>query len=181
VKHFQLRCSPAKFEDLVLAFKYNSFAIGDGEEVHLFFAPSFVNHSCAPNCHWYCDGQGRFHLMAGEKGLSEGECMSISYLSNEHLESSILERRERLALGWQFYCRCSRCVVESRSADQVPLCGTCAGQHTVILSGRDESPYGDYNVDCDGCGKKDVAVEDSYFFHCTLCSMDLCPACAYTQ
>lgn len=185
-RKFGLRCLPSKFEHLVQVFKYNAFGVlsmggppetsqgNDRQEVNLFYSPSFCNHSCAPNCYWYCDEEGRFALCAGSNGLIEGESLSISYLTIKDLEMTTLERREQLALGWHFYCMCERCL-----ADKVPFCDVCSEHCSVVISGQDESPYRGFDVDCDNCGQKDVALEHSYFFHCFECGThDVCPSCA---
>lgn len=174
VQCFGLRCTSHKFEALVLAFKYNSFSHGDGDTLALFFAPSFCNHSCSPSCDWTHNDEGGFDLSAGSQGLDQGEDVSISYIVDDVLNASTKERREKLAGAWHFFCQCKRCALEV-----IPCCNICGGEHAVLLSGRDESPYGDNDVDCDGCGTKDLSLLHSYFFHCFQCDSDLCPECAF--
>jgi hypothetical protein len=126
-----------------------------------------------PSCGWEHE-HGRYVLSTLSKGLEAGEVITISYLSREVLEHTTDERREDLAKGWLFLCQCARC-----GPVHFPACSSCGSPHSILFSEGDESPYGEYNVNCDGCGLVDVALECAYFGHCFHCEADLCPRCGH--
>lgn len=151
---FALKASAAKLEVLAMVWQYNSFRHPHNESGReLFFAPSFCNHACAPNCEWDRDAEGRFRLLAGPGGLRAGEDLSISYLCLESLALPCRDRRELLAQSWLFFCLCARCAAEAPP----PSCGGCGAPHEVLLSERDEGPYEDASAVCDSCGADDLA------------------------
>jgi hypothetical protein len=70
----------------------------------VWFAASFVNHSCHPNSHWFCVGDQLF--VRTLRPLHEGEEVTISYTG---YDAKLYSQRQALCRGWSFECRCRWC------------------------------------------------------------------------
>ena len=113
--------------------KTNSFTVtkrrqsdnkGDGEKgtesvLALFPSIARINHSCRPNCHHYNSGKtGEFVVRAVEE-VSEGEELTISYMSplqraDFHDRKS---RRKILQEEFGFLCQCELCCRSNVTED----------------------------------------------------------------
>eukprot|EP00931_Biecheleriopsis_adriatica_P050493 TRINITY_DN29239_c0_g1_i2.p1 TRINITY_DN29239_c0_g1~~TRINITY_DN29239_c0_g1_i2.p1 ORF type:complete len:282 (-),score=60.66 TRINITY_DN29239_c0_g1_i2:489-1289(-) len=97
-----------KFFTLLLAWKYNSFEYSEEPPSSaVYFQSSFHSHDCSPNANW-TEGDDAFVLRARQR-IEAGEEICISYLSDEELFESTVERRRRLELSKSFVCKCARC------------------------------------------------------------------------
>lgn len=93
---------------IILAFKYNSFeGKNDQDTTVIFFRSAFHSHSCDPNASWK-EHESSFVLRA-RCAIAEGEEVCISYLSEDELYLSTIERRARLLQSKGFECPCPRC------------------------------------------------------------------------
>ncbi|KAL3690862.1 hypothetical protein R1sor_004513 [Riccia sorocarpa] len=73
----------------------------------LWLLPSFMNHSCTPNCVTYNPGREILFVRAG-RDISEGEELCIAYF--DILKD--LETRQLCTVNWPFVCTCPRCTWE---------------------------------------------------------------------
>ena len=74
----------------------------------LFFAPSFLNHSCIPNTSYFTVGDMMF--IKANQQIEEGEELTIHYLHPERWTEQ--ERSETLERVWGFTCQCELCEWE---------------------------------------------------------------------
>ena len=89
-------------------FSYTPLAIG------LWYYPSFINHSCLPNCDYI--GIGNFIFILSIQDIDINEEITISYVANE-IEYS--ERIEKLKY-WGFKCQCKLCKKEEELFKTIP-------------------------------------------------------------
>jgi hypothetical protein len=102
-------------------------AATDGEQQHVgggavFFAPSFINHSCVPNATYYTIGDMMF--VRANRDIEEGEELTIHYLYVE--ESDEKERNETLQRVWEFTCHCELCEYERENEE------TCSSADSIV-------------------------------------------------
>jgi tetratricopeptide (TPR) repeat protein len=84
--------------------------IGSGA---LFYAPSFLNHSCIPNSTYFTIGNMMF--IKTNRHVEEGEELMIHYLSAEKLNEK--DRNETLQRIWEFTCQCELCEWERNNEE----------------------------------------------------------------
>ncbi|KAF1347239.1 SET domain-containing protein [Lizonia empirigonia] len=94
--------------------KANTFQLSLLGANHLAIFPetSRLNHDCAPNAQYVLDPHLLTHTVRATRLIPEGDEITIAYTSP--LERAAT-RRERLADGFHFGCRCRRCVDAERS------------------------------------------------------------------
>lgn len=180
LRHFEL---PAHllplYTQLARVWKYNAFDLGDGAfpgdgAMAIFQLPSLCNHSCRPALDYEITQEPLEMTLVARRGLDAGEALTISYIEeNEAHRNSRLERRNTLAEGWLFFCRCEVC-------HDGHLACCCGRDLEVWISNTWGGPYEDTGEApcCDECGEEDLVVSGPYFFHCSHCEADLCPNCA---
>ena len=180
LRHFDLPAHLVPlYTQLARVWKYNAFDLGDGAFVGdgamvIFQLPSLCNHSCRPALDYEITTEPMEMTLVARRHLKAGEALTISYIAeNEEHGESRLARRNTLAEGWLFFCRCELCH------DGHVACG-CGRQLDVWISNVSGGPYEDTGEApcCDECGEEDLVVSGPYFFHCTQCEADLCPTCA---
>eukprot|EP00013_Stygamoeba_regulata_P012849 CAMPEP_0177676738 /NCGR_PEP_ID=MMETSP0447-20121125/27975_1 /TAXON_ID=0 /ORGANISM="Stygamoeba regulata, Strain BSH-02190019" /LENGTH=431 /DNA_ID=CAMNT_0019185373 /DNA_START=33 /DNA_END=1328 /DNA_ORIENTATION=- len=72
---------------------------------------SMFNHSCRPNLTWAW--KGRQLTMSATRDIQPEEELTITYTK---LSETVENRRARLKRGWNFHCRCPRCIEEEKEA-----------------------------------------------------------------
>lgn len=98
-----------KLETLLAVWLLNCFEHSeDPVGFSTFFLPSFLSHSCRPNCMWHYEGDS-FVLRARES-IAAGDEVTVSYLSEEALLESTASRRKQLEVTTHFTCECDRCT-----------------------------------------------------------------------
>lgn len=75
---------------------------------YIFDVLSRLNHSCEPNLEAYLNDEDATVCVAARE-ITVGEQLFISYFGNIQFESA-LERKKYLSEGWEFDCKCSKCV-----------------------------------------------------------------------
>lgn len=80
----------------------------------LFYAPSFLNHSCIPNSTYFSVGDMVF--IKTNCDVEEGEELTIHYLYAERLNEK--DRNETFQTVWGFTCQCELCEWE-RSNEEI--------------------------------------------------------------
>ena len=88
----------------------------------LFYAPSFLNHSCVPNATYFTIGDMMF--VKANRDIAENEELTIHYVYVDNLTEP--ERAETLQRVWEFGCYCDLCVWE-RENDE-----TCKSASTIL-------------------------------------------------
>lgn len=83
----------------------------------IWMAPSFINHSCIPNCAMMLVGDVAFVVAA--RKLQLGSQVTVAYFD---IFRPLHERRESMQ-RWDFECRCKRCELEQSLHD--PLAVIC--------------------------------------------------------
>ena len=83
----------------------------------IWMAPSFINHSCIPNCAMMLVGDVAFVVAA--RKLQLGSQVTLAYFD---IFRPLHERRESMR-RWDFECRCKRCELEQSLHD--PLAVIC--------------------------------------------------------
>ncbi|KAL6069720.1 TOM (translocase of outer membrane) complex component [Balamuthia mandrillaris] len=71
----------------------------------LWLDPSYLNHSCQPNCNYFFVGDFMFVVTATQ--IAAGEELTVAYLPPF---LSFSQRQSKLLSGWKFECRCPRCA-----------------------------------------------------------------------
>jgi len=84
-----------------------------GDGTALYFAASFINHSCDPSLEVVMAPGAHLSLRA-RRAIAAGEELTIAYVD----DAGLLPERRRAALrhGYGFECACERCVAEARTA-----------------------------------------------------------------
>eukprot|EP00434_Breviolum_minutum_P033173 symbB.v1.2.029353.t1/scaffold3203.1/size61338/2 len=102
------RALPLKLESLLAVWLLNCFEHSE-EPVGFstFFLPAFISHDCRPNCMWHYEGDS--FILRARCDISEGEEITVSYLSEESLLESIESRRAQLEATKHFLCNCNTC------------------------------------------------------------------------
>lgn len=73
----------------------------------LWLLPSFLNHSCSPNCTKAYIGNAVF--VRASRAIDAGEELSLAYCD---VSLGVYSRRDRLR-KWGFECQCNRCLSEA--------------------------------------------------------------------
>ncbi|KAF9696110.1 hypothetical protein EKO04_006274 [Ascochyta lentis] len=107
--------------------KANTFQLSILGTNHLAIFPetSRLNHDCAPNAQYVLDPNLLTHTVHVTREIPEGEEITIAYTSP--LDSTAT-RRERLADGFHFECRCQRCLDSERSDEILARINELQGQ-----------------------------------------------------
>jgi len=127
----------AKLERLLAVWLLNCFEHSeDPIGFSTFFLPSFISHSCSPNCMWHYSGDN-FVLRAREE-IAPREEVTVSYLSEEALLGSTVSRRRQLDVTKQFVCYCDRCEapVDRTRGFACPGCQT--GTRALLIQRIDQ-------------------------------------------
>jgi hypothetical protein len=82
----------------------------------LWIQPSFLNHSCDPNCVWFCVGDYMF--VVTRRGVKKDEELTTTYAD---LMATHAERSEKLLSGFDFVCSCERCQFFSSQPHLIAL------------------------------------------------------------
>jgi tetratricopeptide (TPR) repeat protein len=88
----------------------------------VFYAPSFINHSCVPNATYFTIGDMMF--VRANRDIQEGEEISIHYLYVDQLDEE--ERNETLNRVWEFTCYCELCEYE-KSHEEI-----CTSANSIV-------------------------------------------------
>lgn len=75
----------------------------------IFNGVQLINHSCAPNLHHYIDDNNTLHCVV-VRPIEKGEQVFINYLSQC---GESIDRGSALKEGWDFNCRCEKCIQSS--------------------------------------------------------------------
>mmetsp|Transcript_28470 Transcript_28470/g.64590 ORF Transcript_28470/g.64590 Transcript_28470/m.64590 type:complete len:471 (-) Transcript_28470:171-1583(-) len=73
-----------------------------------YFMSCFHSHSCAPNVGWHYSGDN--FVLRARQDIQAGEELCITYLPEEGLYESTVERRADLQTTKGFECGCDRCA-----------------------------------------------------------------------
>jgi hypothetical protein len=74
----------------------------------VFYKASMFNHSCEPNIKYYFVGDKI--VMIPRRDIYKGEELTITYI--DCVKYSFKERQFLLKLGWNFDCKCPKCINE---------------------------------------------------------------------
>jgi tetratricopeptide (TPR) repeat protein len=88
----------------------------------LFYAPSFLNHSCIPNATYFTIGDMMF--IKANRDIEQNEELTIHYVYVDGLSEP--ERAETLQRVWNFTCYCDLCAWE-RENDE-----TCKSANQIL-------------------------------------------------
>ena len=88
----------------------------------LFYAPSFLNHSCLPIASYFRIGDMMF--VKACRAIEQGEELTVHYLSVEG--SNEKERNETLEESWGFTCQCGLCKYERENEE------TCEAADKIV-------------------------------------------------
>lgn len=95
----------------------------------IWMAPSFINHSCIPNCAMVLVGDAAFVVAA--RKLQLGSQVTLAYFD---IFRPLHERRESMR-RWDFECHCKRCELEQSLRD--PVAAICKhSKSSVHMNGR---------------------------------------------
>lgn len=124
----------------LLAITFNAYSSQPNANYKVVYPTiSKVNHSCFPNTYAIApeDGPGQLICL---RSLSSGEELRVSYLTDVRLASPMQLRQELLGEGWEFSCRCVRCVapVDDVRAFSCPQ-HDCPGFCVVRCCGEDKA------------------------------------------
>jgi hypothetical protein len=117
----------------------NSFAIVNGIDISnpvgkgLYILPSFLNHSCEPNCAYVHDG-----LKMSIRSIRDIEPGTQLYITYTELTDPLEKRRESLKDGYHFTCKCQRCT--SVGLDPLLMSVLCTKCRKVLLPGKRKVP-----------------------------------------
>jgi len=92
-------------------FEINGWTHKKGTVVAVTFG-SLVNHSCVPDFKVDFDLPQNHMVLTAKKNVANGREVSVSYLSQAMLDSSVDERQEAL-FSWGFCCKCPKCRTET--------------------------------------------------------------------
>jgi len=87
-----------------------------------FFLPSFLSHSCRPNCMWHYLGD--HFVLRARQDIAVGDEITVSYLCEETLLESTKSRRSQLEASKHFLCCCELCEtpLDRATAFSCPSC-----------------------------------------------------------
>ncbi|CAM6084852.1 unnamed protein product [Calypogeia fissa] len=99
--------------------------------VGVWALPSFMNHSCVPNCHMIDIGDAMF--VRASRNIQQGEELTRAYF--DVYQNGI--DRYKLCAEWSFVCNCDRCILEKSLIDQKIL--PAHEYRALVESAREES------------------------------------------
>jgi len=107
----------------------NCFDHSDPPGNSVYFASSFVSHSCGANAVWN-EGDDGAHILRARQNIAAGDEVTISYLEEHVLLQSAQTRKRILQWSKLFECACQRCA-PPRGADGPAKLGAdgCRGFH----------------------------------------------------
>eukprot|EP00930_Biecheleria_cincta_P061141 TRINITY_DN46705_c0_g1_i1.p1 TRINITY_DN46705_c0_g1~~TRINITY_DN46705_c0_g1_i1.p1 ORF type:complete len:361 (+),score=52.96 TRINITY_DN46705_c0_g1_i1:47-1129(+) len=120
LKHLTLPSGMSRKAMMAFAsrIRYNAFNMptfsrsGGRQGKALALQPSFLNHSCNPNC-MYEDSTSydNYMVVRATRNIIAGEHLSISYLSAEKLAAlGAQQRQKELGTNYLFMCQCQMCL-----------------------------------------------------------------------
>lgn len=92
-----------------LRIRIKNVIIGSG----LFYTISHCNHSCLPNAEWCTikDNNDKIKIvLKAVQKIEKNDEIFISYFSHTHTYRDIMYRQLYLKQGWNFKCKCKRCL-----------------------------------------------------------------------
>jgi len=137
--------SDLDLEDMValtVIFHYNSVSTPGG--CALFKYACRLTHSCASNCVWSTDEQGR-RVVRSRCDIGAGEELSIDYRSETLLFEPPSQRRRHLQEHYDFVCCCSLCDIDAPTEARMLVLVACRRAEVCLRLGR-QSPAD--NVAC---------------------------------
>eukprot|EP00026_Physarum_polycephalum_P004149 Phypoly_transcript_04166.p1 GENE.Phypoly_transcript_04166~~Phypoly_transcript_04166.p1 ORF type:complete len:433 (-),score=44.44 Phypoly_transcript_04166:148-1446(-) len=110
-------CSHNSFsgESFDALFPNKSESLSGGSVSGLWVEPAYLNHSCAPNCAWFCVGD--FLFMIAIRDIAKSEELVHSYAD---VMSTYKERLEYLR-PYGFSCDCARCDYFKSNPEMVEI------------------------------------------------------------
>lgn len=84
----------------------NSFILKKAKRGYLYFYPSFINHSCKPNCSLAILGEDGTAYLKCIRNIKSGEEITISY----KLNNDKAKRLDYLKGRYHFQCDCGECA-----------------------------------------------------------------------
>lgn len=95
--------------------KTNAFGLGvDPTDSGIIEECSRFNHSCMPNAHFAWQGAMQTMHIRAIRDITEGEEITISYLSSEMSQLCHERRQEVLLDRYGFHCKCVNCGAEKQ-------------------------------------------------------------------
>ena len=113
-----------EFIEIFGKIKINSAALSASNEdivvaTGVYLGYSAIDHSCAPNAHWYNDGTKLIlRTMEDVQNFSD---LRISYLGKFGIGTTSDERKKKLKLEYYFDCNCSKCEDPNSDAKLMSL------------------------------------------------------------
>jgi hypothetical protein len=92
----------SRVEEYFKKMQLNGFSISDTVSC-MFYTPSFINHSCKPNCIFFPGID--YGILFSIRDIRPDEEVTISYI----FESKIKTQQEQLLSNWGFQCNCELC------------------------------------------------------------------------
>lgn len=115
-----------------------------------FFLPSFLSHSCRPNCMWHYKADD--FVLRARQDIAEGDEVTVSYLAEESLVESTASRRAQLLATKHFICCCGACQAPLDRARGF-VCLSCRdGEIFLDVSSAAGLPTASANGACSQCG-----------------------------
>jgi SET domain-containing protein len=84
-------------------------SIGTKDEMRLFVAASFVNHSCDFNTIYPFNESTQKLMFQAARPIKAGQEITISYVGNGDYDS----RQRVLRMVYGFDCTCTKCLIEA--------------------------------------------------------------------
>ena len=135
-----------EFIEIFGKIKINSAALSASNEdtvvaTGVYLGYSAIDHSCAPNAHWYNDGTKLIlRTMEDVQNFSD---LRITYLGKFGIGTTSDERKKKLKREYYFDCKCSKCEDPNSDAKLMSLiCKKCDGW-----------VYIDFNI-CSKCSRR---------------------------
>ena len=132
--HKWLRHKVPSFDEFIEIFgkiKINSAALSASNQdlvvaCGLYLGYSAIDHSCAPNAHWYNDGTEL--ILRTMEDVQHFSDLRITYLGRFSIGTTSDERKKKLKGDYYFDCKCSKCEDPNSDAKLMSLiCKKCDG------------------------------------------------------
>ena len=168
VREMAPAADPDIIDRLTQVFVLNGFDYTDEPKGYCtYFYSSFMSHSCFPNAFWHYDGDN--HVVRAREDIACGDEVCITYLPEDWLVRSVLERRWDLNETKRFWCSCERCT-GNEDLCRGMMCSSCRRAPVFAVApvlSRPEGPVpeaGDWlGATCGSCGHKVGKAEAQEF------------------